>query len=212
MQECLIFVFNGEFVLKQLGQLLLDDTLLLHHVVADFIDLSCHLSIMLFAEAKLSLKLESVGRAGLDPLDMLTLSVEFCFQRLHLRVVTLNLGLEHVLLKRALSYLLLQLAILSDEQFFLTVNLINHLAVFSGHFFNLFVHLFNLSLFGHKRHLGLFFISVPVVIELSDLELEGLELFRLHRNSNLSLITFLLFGLERQSMDRELLANGTILL
>ena len=167
---------------------------------------------MLLAEAKLCLELKGVGGAGLDPLDVLPLRVELSLERLHPSVVTLDLGLEHVLIERALSHLLLKLAILGDEKLLLPVHFLDHLAVFLGHLFDLLMHRLNLRLLRHERHLRLLLVALAVVEQLSDLELEGLELLRLHRDRDLSLVALLLLALERQAMNGKLLAHGPILL
>ena len=60
---------------------------------------------------------------------MLLFSLKICSQRLHLRVVPLHLTLEQLLLELRSRQLLLQLTILSDQQLFLSINLLDRLTV-----------------------------------------------------------------------------------
>lgn len=129
VQEGFAFIFNGKFIVKKLRQLLIDDTLLLHHGVGDFRDMLSHLSIVLFAEGEFSLQLESVSRAGLDSFNMLLLCLKLSLQGLHICMMALDFSLEHVLLKGALCNVLLELTVLRDQQLLLAINLLDHLAV-----------------------------------------------------------------------------------
>ena len=89
--------------------------------------------------------------------------LQFRLETLHIGVVALDLSLEHVLIKAALSNLLFQLAVLGDQQLLLSVHFLDLLGMLGCHFLELFVQIFDLRVLGHERDGRLFFIALAIV-------------------------------------------------
>ena len=72
--------------------------------------------------------------------------------------------------------------------------------------------LLDFSLLGSKLHSRLLIISILIVLKLSYLQLERLNLLDLQRDGNMCLITLLLLGLEGEAVLAELFADRAVLL
>ena len=147
LKQRLVLVFDSELLFEKLGEFVLNDLLLLSHVLVDLLDAHRDLSIVSFTEFQLFFNLEGVTRAGLDSLDAPFLGLKLSLKGLHIRVVALNLSLEHVLLEAALGDLLLELAVLRDQKLLFTIDFLDLLAVLFGYLFELLVQAFNHGVF-----------------------------------------------------------------
>ena len=151
LKQRLVLVFDSELLFEKLGKFVLNDLLLLSHVLVDLLDAHRDLSIVSFTEFQLFFNLEGVTRAGLDSLDAPFLGLELGLEGLHIGVVALNLCLEHVLLETALGDLLLELAVLRDQKLLFSVDLFDLLAVLFSHLLELLVQVLDQGVFGDKR-------------------------------------------------------------